>query len=183
MKPGRIVDRFESDGQEVVIRYPRREDVVGLMKYINGMVKERTQLGTQKRVTLKKERAWLAKQLRAMEQKKLVHLIVEMDGVIVGGAELMKGTVPWRDHAGFLGIGLSREARGRGIGERLYTNLEREAKRRLKVRFIDLNHMATNTRAHRFYHRMGFKHVGRIKDGLKYFGRYVDEIIMVKHLR
>ena len=183
MKSGRVVEQFTIGEKEIVIRYPRRGDVVGLMKYINGMVKERSQLGTQKRVTLKQERKWLAGRHKAIQKKTTVYLVVEMDGIISGGAEVSKATVPWRDHAGFLGIGLSKQARSKGIGTRLYKALVRESKKRLKIRFIDLNLMATNTRAHSFYRKLGFKHVGRIKGGLKYFGRYVDEIMMVKYLR
>ena len=57
-----------------------------------------------------------------------------------------------------------------------------EAKKILKIKIIRLNAFAANKRALAFYKKMGIKRLGRIRGGLKYYGRFMDEIILVKYL-
>ena len=72
--------------------------------------------------------------------------------------------------------------RGQGIGEKLVAVLTTRAKKILKIKMIRLEVFSTNKRAIGFYKKMGFNKIGVIKNGLKHYGRYIDEIIMIKYL-
>ena len=183
MKAGQAVRQFTVDRKDVTIRYPAKGDIDKLMKFINSLVKERVYIGTQKRVTRKQEEEWLAARLNAIKINELVYLVVEINDNIVGGASITPSKMPWRTHVGSFDIGLAKLARGKGIGHRLFKALLAESKKRFKISILELEVMSINKRAYRFYQKMGFKKVGIIKGGLKYYHRHVDQIIMVKYLR
>jgi RimJ/RimL family protein N-acetyltransferase len=178
---GKIVEKFNLEGKEVIFRYPKLEDVDGLLRLINSLVEERAMLDIQEKKTRKEEEQWLSDQLKKIKEKKAIYLVITVNGKIMGGADIQKGPVT-REHVGVLGIFLRKEIRAKGIGRRLMRRLIEESKKILKIKTIRLTTMSINKAAQRFFKKLGFKEIGRIKKGRKYYGRYVDDVIMVKYL-
>ena len=179
---GKIVEKFNLEGKEVIFRYPKPEDVDGLLRAINSLVKEKAMIAQQKKQTKKGEIKWLTDQLNQIKNKKRVFLVVEVEDKIMGSAVVGIGKENFNDHVGELGISLRKEIRGKGIGKKLLKKIIKEAKKVLKIKIIKLRTMGINKVAQRAYKKCGFKEIGRIKKGVKYYGRYVDDVIMVKYL-
>jgi len=178
----KVVEEFKARGKVARLRYPKFEDVDGLLTHINSLVEERAFIGTQKKVSRKEELGYVRRLLKDIERKRAVALIVEIDRKILGAGEVKKAELDASRHTGNLGVALRKEARGLGIGERLAKSLIREAKKRLNLKIAKLEVFANNKPAYKLYKKLGFKEVGRIENGNYYYGKYVDNIIMVKYL-
>lgn len=178
---GRILKEFLLNDKKITIRYPRFEDYKGLHHYVNSLVKEKAHISLQKPIDRKKEMEWLLQRLRGIERGEEVVLVVEVDGKVAGCGNVKKGEGAL-NHVGELGIGLARELRGRGLGQKFLNILLEEARKRLKIKIVKLSVFSNNEVAIHIYKKFGFKEVGRIKKGVKYYDRYVDDIIMVKYL-
>ncbi len=182
MLAGRVVERFEINGKKVVIRYPRFTDVKDLMEYYNSLIEERAFVGMQKKVSFEKELDWICNMLKNIETKKAVALVLEVDGKVVGMANVTRNKYDSQRHIGKLGIGIRKEFRGIGLGKRLMKAILREAKRILKLKIVTLEVYSPNKVAIRLYKKFGFKEVGRIKGGVDHYGKICDNIIMMKRL-
>jgi len=182
MSTEKMIEEFKVRGKVVRFRYPKFEDVDGLLTHINSLVEERAFIGKQKKVSRKEELRYVRRLLKEIERKRAVALIVEVDRKILGAGEVKKAGLDASRHTGNLSVALRKEIRGLGIGERLTKSLIREAKKRLNLRIVKLEVFANNKPAYNLYKKLGFKEVGRIKDGNYYYGKYVDDIIMVKYL-
>ena len=179
MLTGKIVKQFEIDGEKIVFRYPRMSDLEGLLELVNAIVDDKAMVSSQAKKTKKEERMWLLSILKNIKKKEGVYLVVEMNGKIVGNAAVERHKEPAKKHVGEFGIMLRKEARGKGIGEKLLRCVIEEAKKVLKVKIITLEVMASNKVALHLYEKCGFKVIGTIKSGVKYYNRYEDDILMV----
>ena len=84
-------------------------------------------------------------------------------------------------HKGVLwGMYVTPEARGSRLATLLVETLLEHAGK--EVEQVQLTVTATNSRARRFYERMGFVQYGLEEKSLKYKGAYFDEVLMVKFL-
>lgn len=182
MKSGKVVEKFKNQGQEIIFRYPKSSDLKDLLELVNTLVKERVYTASLKKKTLREEKIWLENLLRDIEQRKVVHLEIEVEGKIRGNANIRQAGYDVQKHVGTFGIILRQEIRNRGISQKLFKALVSEAKKFLKLKILKLTVFALNKRAIAFYKKIGFKKVGLIKRGFKHYGRYADEIIMVKYL-
>lgn len=135
----------------------------------------------QKKMTKKEEIKRITNQLRMIEDKESIILVVEIRRKVMGCADVTKEKNPSKKHTANLGISLKKEIRGKGIGKRLLKTVLKEAKKVLKVKIIKLSVMAPNKIAQNLYKKLGFKEIGRIKKGLRFYQKYVDEVIMTKH--
>lgn len=177
----KIVRRFRSNGQEVIFRYPRMADLNDCLEYINSLVAERAYIGVKEKQTRKQESTWLKGLLKKIRQRKIVVLVVEIEGKMVGIAQAEKKLLG-QSHVAKLGIGLAKKARGRHIGKWLMRSIIAEAKRVLKSRIITLTVLSCNQIAINCYIECGFRVFGVLRDGLKHYGRYVDYFYMAKYL-
>jgi RimJ/RimL family protein N-acetyltransferase len=171
------------DGTKVVFREPRPDDSKALMDFINGFVdQERSGLLISKRTNIREERKWLGARLSEIKAKKTVMLLVERDGRIVGNCDVSRRM--WKEaHRAVLGIALSKEIQGKGIGEKLIGRVVRLAKRRMKgLERIDLQVIDYNDRAKRLYKKVGFVKVARMPEAVKEGGEYYAEDWMVMKL-
>jgi len=161
-----------NDGRKVVIRPPRWEDLDGLMKYINSLVDEKVEIVLKKKVTREEEAEWLAKRLISIDKGDVIHVVAEVDGEVVAGAEVGKQKHRM-SHVGMLGIGIKSPYRGIGIGTIIMETLIEESKKAgLKVLVLDV--FDTNKIAKEFYEKMGFKEVGKVPKGICKNGKYID---------
>jgi L-amino acid N-acyltransferase YncA len=160
------------DGRKVVIRPPKWEDLEGLMEYINSLVDEKVEIVLTKKVTREEEAEWLAKRLISIDKGDVIHVVAEVDGEVVAGAEVGKQKY-LMSHVGTLGIGVKSGFRGIGIGTVIMKILIEESRKAdLKVLVLDV--FDTNNTAKELYKKMGFKEVGKIPKGICKNGKYID---------
>jgi len=171
------------DGAEVLFREPKSNDTVQLMRFINPLVtEERSGLLMNKRVSLEEETAWLKSWLSDIRKRKGVMLLVEVDGRIRGNCVITR--LPWKtSHTADVGIALSHEMRGKGIGEALMTRTIELARKRMRgLEMLHLKSFDYNDRAQALYKKMGFVEVGRVPKANKEGKEYHDDVLMVKFL-
>lgn len=125
MKSGQIYKQFVAkNGKTVTLRALKWEDLNDALEYVNNLVDERDSVPNlgiliDKKQTIETESKWLGSRLRKIETGKIISVVPEVDGKIVGNSEVTRGT--WGDtgHHGVLGIGLAKEYRnffGNSIG-------------------------------------------------------------------
>lgn len=82
------------------------------------------------------------------------------------------------DHRCLLGMGVHRERRRSGIGQRLLDVAIEWAKADQQMEWIDLQVIASNRAAVRLYERAGFTETGLVRDCFRVDGRLVDYLSM-----
>lgn len=182
MESKEIVGIFDLDGERVVLRYPNASDMDGLLALVNSLVRERAMIGVQKYVTMTEEIVWLDHCLKRLEDRIGVFLVVDVGNKIMGAGGITKSGYSWRNHIGELDISLRKEIRCRGVGEKLLFALTKEAKKILKIKIVELETMGKNKTAQRLYKKAGFKKVGVVKKGMKFYKKYEDSVHMIKYL-
>jgi len=101
-----------------------------------------------------------------------VYYAVE-NGRVVGWADITPSSNPRMSHRGFLGMGLIKEFRGKGIGTELLTKTLAHAKT-IGLEKIELSVYTDNSAAIKLYKKCGFKEIGVVKHYRKLKGRYFD---------
>ena len=135
-----------SDGRRAIVRVPDWHDLDDLLTFINELVQEHAEILIAAKVTRNDEAEWLGKRLAAIENGNLLALIAEIDRKIVASSDIgyLAPENPEQNHIGVLGIVISKNARGIGLGTRLIELLLHLAKQvGLKVIILDM--FATNT--------------------------------------
>lgn len=179
MQQGRVFRKFHArDGQEVVLRTPRWEDLDDLMELINSLVDEKAEIARTVKVTREEEAEWLPKMLASLEKDELFFLVAEAGRKIVASSDIhiLSGD---EKHVGVLGIVIKSGFRDLGIGTGMMKTLAEQAIA-LGLKVLTLQVFATNKRAVHVYEKVGFVQTGKIPK--KHFreGRFIDEVIMTK---
>jgi ribosomal protein S18 acetylase RimI-like enzyme len=100
-----------------------------------------------------------------------------LDGRIVGHADLHGGVLPAEQHRATLGLGIEREARGRGWGRALVETTIAWA-REHGFAWLDLGVFAENAPARVLYAKLGFVELGTWRDRFRVDGKQIDDIQM-----
>ena len=111
------------------------------------------------------------------------HLVGEVDGTVAGYIRVLPVT-PLRENAhvsGIAGLAVAPGARGRGVASALLAAAEQHARER-GARKLSLRVLSTNDAALRLYERLGFRREGTLREEFLIDGRYVDDVLMAKHL-
>jgi RimJ/RimL family protein N-acetyltransferase len=155
MQLGRMFRKFYvRDGQEVILRTPRWQDLDNLMELINSLVDEKAQIARTQKVTKEEEAEWMPKMLANLEKDQLFFLVAEVDQKLVASSDIhiLSGD---EKHVGVLGIVVKAGFRGLGIGtEMMKTLIEQATTLGLKV--LTLQVFATNKHAIHVYEKVGF---------------------------
>ena len=111
------------------------------------------------------------------------HLVAEVDGSVVGYIRLKPPTrLPENAHViQVQGIAVHPDARGRGAAGCLLDAAAKQLRGR-GIRKLTLRVLSTNKTAIRLYERHGFAREGTQLEEFLINGRYVDDILMAKHL-
>lgn len=177
--------RFRAkDGSTFIFREPKLSDVRQCMEFINRFAEEpMSGIIVNKKTTLRDERKWLTERLAEIKNRETVMLLVESNGKMVGNCDINRYRYK-KAHRAMFGIALSKETRGKGVGEALMKKTLALARARFKgLEFVDLSAMCYNARALSLYKKMGFVEIGRIPDSMKEGEEYVDETLMTLSLR
>ncbi len=171
------------DGTELLFREPGPKDAPQLMRFINTFVSEsKSGLLINKKMTLQSEKAWLKGWLEDIKDRKSVMLLVVNEGMIVGSSTVNR--LSWKNaHCAEIGIALSREIRGKGVGEALLTKTIDLARGRMRgLEILHLKAIGYNERALALYKKLEFVEVGRIPRANKEGREYFDDILMIRFL-
>lgn len=171
-------------GTDIIIRYPAKADVGAMLSYINTLSEERTFILFQgEQLTLKEEKKHLTEYLKKIKEHKAVVLLVFHHDMLIGEAQIgLKEKA--EKHVGSLGISVAKGYRGEGIGKLLMRYVLQEAKKNLPgLTLCVLGMCEGNDIAHQMYKTFGFSEYGRLPEGLKYRGRYVDHVYLFKRMK
>ncbi len=108
-------------------------------------------------------------------------LVAEVGGELVGYVAALGGDFRRNRHCAHVVTGVLQGFCGKGIGARLFSELEQWA-RRHGVHRLELTVMAHNDKAINLYRKMGYEIEGSRRDSLLVNGSYVDEYYMGKLL-
>lgn len=104
-----------------------------------------------------------------------------VNGRLVGVAGFFPHDVARLRHKGTLvGMYVRESERGTGLADEIVNAIIEHA--REKVELLQLSVATTNSRAIRFYERMGFKKYATEPRALKMDGNYIDEFLMMRLL-
>ena len=92
---------------------------------------------------------------------------------VVGWADITPASNPRLAHRGFLGMGLIKEYRGRGLGTQLLTK-SLEHSKKIGLEKVELTVYTENIEAIKLYKKMGFAEIGVVKNYRKLNGKYFD---------
>jgi ribosomal protein S18 acetylase RimI-like enzyme len=172
-------NKFTAKDQSIVLlRAPRQEDLDGLLDFINSLVREKAPINKTSEVSRSEEDTFLRRQLASIASGDVLHLVAEINGRIVGSAEVSK--LSGREsHVGTLGIGVKSGYRRIGIATKLIETLTQRAKHQ-GLKIILLAVYENNVPAITLYRKLGFKEIGRTPKGVYWEGKYIDDIKMAK---
>lgn len=168
------------DGRTILMRSPRWDDLDGLLDFINSLVREEAPINKISEISRSEQIEFLARRLSNIENGRIIQLVAEEDGKIVGNADVTK--LSGREsHVGTLGVAVRFDSRRVGIATKLIETLMYEAKKQ-GLKMILLAVYENNLPALALYRRLGFKEVGRTPSGIRWKGKYIDDIRMAKEL-
>ena len=108
--------------------------------------------------------------------------VVEDDGKLVGFLSAKRGHVNRIKHRAYIVIGIMKSYTGKGIGRRLFNELDNWATDNGVIR-LELTVMKHNERAISLYKKMGYKVEGVKEKSVVIDGDYVDEYYMAKIIK
>jgi diamine N-acetyltransferase len=161
-------------GEKIILRAEERDDL-----------KKLHELQRNVELVMLADGYWQPSSLAHFEKSFEKHLddheeswfVIEADGTVIGGCGLHHSHR--RDSATQFGIGIyDPDYLGKGYGRDAIETLLRWAFRVQNWRRVWLTTLATNERAIRCYHALGFVEEGRLREQAFFDGRYVDEIQM-----
>ncbi len=180
MRTGHVIKTFKAkDGQNVILRTPRWEDLDNLLELINSLVEEKAEIYITEKFTRETEAEWLTKVLSRLANNEQFSLVAEVGMRVIALSDFQIKEGDPEQRAGLFGIIMRNGHRDLGIGtEIMKTMLEQAAN--LGFRTVFVNAFATNKRAIHVYKKVGFVESGIIPK--KHFreGRFIDEVTMTK---
>lgn len=160
------------DGRKAVLRNPQEKDVPGLLDYLvksagesEFILRSPEECG---KYTPESELRWV-ESMNASENAAV--LVCEVDGKIAGNCDISRHTQLKARHRANIGIALTKEFWGLGIGTAMFNELIRIAENWDGLLQLELEFIEGNARARALYEKMGFRIVGvrpdafRMKDG------------------
>lgn len=177
MRPGKIIKTFKSKkGNEVVIRYPKWEDLDTVTEFVNDLIEEDTFLMLPEKQTRKSEATWMAKTFDDIENNKKIHIVAEVNSQYAGNCEI-RIHERRQTHVGDIGISLAVRYRQEGIGYELLSTLIEEGKKK-GLRLLIIHCFENNERALHLYEKLGFTKSGTVPGVYAYKGSYVGEVTL-----
>jgi len=180
--PGKIINEFDVDGNNVLFRVLKPTDAEQALKYINTLIKERVNILWQKPFTMKQEKEWVKGELKKNKEGNSINVVVEVNGKMVGVGRVERKLGHAQEHVCVVGLSLLKEFRALGMGKRLMNILCKLGADELKCTIADLDVYDRNEIAKRLYHKLGFKEYGRMPNGLNHYGEFCDHVYMYKEL-
>lgn len=181
MQYGQIFRTFTAkDGQQVILRNPKQEDLDDFVTLINSLINERADILLEVPVTRRAEIDWLSQKLAAIEKGEVIQIVAEINDHVIATTDVTI-KIGARSHVGDIGIIMLKDFRDIGIGTEMLKQLLAQAQEQ-GIKIVTLSVFETNTRALHVYEKLGFHECGRVPGEIHKNGQYIDYITMVKVL-
>jgi len=169
-------DGVPPDG--VLVRPARPGDVGSFLEHLQSVADERRFIRTEQ--VGGSRRLWKHRFRRSLTDRTLS--LVAVDGTkVIGSLGIQREAGRASEHVASLGMSVSKEWRGRGVGTALMAEALRWA-RNVGVQKVSLTVYPSNTRAIALYRRFGFVDEGRLSGQSRKSYGYEDEVIMSRWL-
>lgn len=183
-EPGKTVYEGKSKKNiSITIRYPTIHDAHAMWSYINTLSKEKTYIRFQgEEVSIEEELSYLESQLKQMSKEMAVMLLAFHRNELIGitGIDMLDKT---EKHVGTLGISVSKNFRGEGIGSLLLQFIIKEAEVNIPLlEIVTLGVFSNNVAGMKMYKQHGFIEYGNLPKGIKLQDKYADHIMMYKRI-
>lgn len=181
-----IVVQSELNDEPILIRYPDINDAPKMCDYINAISREKTFITYQgEQISEMEETVFLDGELTKIENNRAVLLLVfageNADKLIGVGNINLQDKI--ESHLGLLGMSISQEYRGKGLGSLLLQSLLAQAEKQLpELKVIRLTVFGNNPVAQKLYEKNGFVEYGRLPGGIRHNDTFVDSILMYKSM-
>lgn len=168
---------------KIAFRQPRLNDFNAVYKWVKEIETEDTfvMMNAKEPLTRKEVKDFISEQIKKAKQKKVVKIGVFAGKKYLGGCDITN-LAKRQGHVGLLGIVLSKECRGQGIGLKIAEKTIRLAKEKLGLKQVVLGCFANNKIGINLYKKLGFKEYGLHPQAVLYKGKYIDEIMFYKDL-
>lgn len=178
MKQGTIISKSTTKkGNKLVIRTVSLNDLDALLSYANRLVAEDTfVMLSGKPLTEKEERKYLKEAVALMESGKKIHIVSEVNGRFAGSCEVRMFDRR-KVHVGEIGISISEEFRGEGIGRQCMLTLIGLA-RQAGLKLLYLHCFENNRAALGLYGSVGFKKSGTVPGMYAWRNKYIGEVTL-----
>ncbi len=161
----------------ILLRHATEADIEAILEIHNEGILDRIATLDQEPHTLEQKTQWF----RNHGPREPIIVACD-DGSVVGFASLsLFSPRACYTHVSSLSIYVARSHRGQGVGKTLLGAIIEHGKE-MGYRKIILNAFAFNDAAMRLYRSFGFRHVGTYEKQGLIDGRWVDTVIMEKHL-
>lgn len=170
------------NGEHILLRQPTDSDASQLIYYLTRVSSETDFLlrsPSECNLTVQEEVMYIR---RSNRDKYLLFVVCEYQDQIVGTFSLRFNTMLKTRHRAEVGIAITQNAWGLGIGTIMFEEMIKIA-REHGVEQLELDFIDGNKRAESLYTKMGFQQVARKPNAIKQIdGKLVDEIFMIKQL-
>ena len=109
-------------------------------------------------------------------------IALDADGAICGHVDLRARPERASDHRCLLGMGVHRDCRRQGLGERLIAAALAWARTQESLDWVDLEVLSSNLPARRLYERCGFTFAGELPDLFRIDGEQHGYVYMTQHI-
>lgn len=179
-----VFEGLSNKDNKITIRYPAKDDAEQMCDYINTLSKEQTFIRFQgEEVSLGDETKYLNSQLERIIKKQTVSLLAFCNNKLIGISSIdMKDKT--ESHEGVLSISIAKEYRGERIGKKFMQLVLEEAEKNIpQLRIVTLGVFGDNPFAKSMYEKFGFQEYGRLPEGVRHKGQFVDHIYMYKNIK
>jgi ribosomal protein S18 acetylase RimI-like enzyme len=157
----------------IEIRQISESDIVGFQKCLDSVAQEGKYLAIEKAPDLERLKSFINNNIN----NNFPQFVAIENDIIVGWCEAIPFLPASVRHRSGLVIGVVKEMRGKGIGEKLLIATIDHAKE-MGIKRIDLEVRIDNENAINLYRKIGFKEYARKKLGLFHEGKFHDLIAM-----
>ncbi|HWO75563.1 MAG TPA: arsinothricin resistance N-acetyltransferase ArsN1 family A [Bacillus sp. (in: firmicutes)] len=159
------------------IRKAMKEDLLRILEIYNQGIEDRIATLEVEQKDIEYMQAWYEN-----HQNRHVVLVAEMDGIVVGWASIN----PYNSRCAYNGVGdisvyIHRDFRGKGIGQELLKEIEKEALSKEFYKLV-LFTFPFNALGQGLYKKLGYREVGIFQNQGILDGKFVDVMAMEKLL-
>lgn len=153
------------------------------LDFINSLIEEDAKILMNKKQTLKDEKDFITKAIKATKSEKKVFIIAKDGKKVVANTSIELGPYK-RSHIGKFGIAVRNGYRGIGLGKYIMAEILSLAKKQLPgLKIFQLEVYENNKPAIALYKKMGFKVVGHIPKQVQHKGKIIGEYLMIKPVK
>lgn len=183
-REGKILSRRKINNIDVIFRLPRMRDAEDCKKYINSLIDEKARVLITKKVTLKNQKKWIEDSMDHIREGNSITVFIEIGRKVVGSGHINKmlKTKSAVDHVAQIGFSIHKKYRRMGIVQKLALFLINLAKKEWGTEIVRSSFTQDNLASKKLHDKLGFKEIGRIKKGTKFGNKYLDHILVAKHI-